>query len=209
MVASQGLKEVVGVSDARFKILQTATERAGLNPEVLAHSIERLSKRGSFMTPPGALTISEVEFLDAFSGTTADPDGLFDAQLATAVAEVEQEGSALTTAEVAEVFGVTAGRVRQLLTEGRAYALPSSKGRGTTRLFPAWQFVDGKPIPHVGTVALALPESTHPLAVRAFFLNGRVETGAAEKPMTVAEWLLSDGGLEPVLSLARAEAYGL
>lgn len=192
----------------QYRRLEAVTERAGLDPETLADSIERLFKSHRLAAPAGALTAPEVEFLDAYSGTTADPEGLFDAQVATAIAETEQDHNAYTTAQVAKLLGVSTGRIRQLVNEGRLYALPSSKGRGTTRLFPDWQFVDGEPLPHVGEVASALPASTHPLAVRAFFLTGRIEI-RDEESMTVANWLRSGGAVEPVLDLVLADTHGL
>lgn len=196
------------MADLHLDRLEKATERLGVEPWLLAESIERLADRWAAAPTVGGLTATEVAFLDQHSGTKPNDSALLDAQIATVVSERDEEVHALTTEQVAHLLGKrTAGRVRQMVGEGRLYTLPSSRGRGTTLLFPVWQFHNDKPIPHVGTIADALGSDAHPLTVRAFFTNGQVEDG--DTVMSVTDWLRSGGDVAPVLAMVAAEAYGL
>lgn len=197
------------MTDTGFKQVEQLADQFGLSAETLANSLKRMKAHGAFSRTASSLTLPEVQFLDAYSGVKPDAGALFDARLSTAIAETQQVESALSTDEVAAILEVSPSRVRQLIKEGRVYALPSSAGRGTTRLFPAWQFMSGAVIPHVGRIAAALPRRFHPLEVEAFFLNATLDELDNSHSMSVVQWLLSGGDVSAVIELASAEAYGI
>lgn len=133
-----------------------------------------------------------------------DPDTIDDArvQIAGAIVGAEQvPGSAtISTRQAAAMLQTADSNVRRSIASNRIY----SAGRlGPGHQLPQWQFVGGKPLPHLAEVLVALPTDLHPIEVESFFtspdetLNG----------MSPADWLATGGSLQPVIALAEAESW--
>lgn len=184
----------IGVGDITIAITE-ALAQAWVGPTT--HTRATLSK-------PAA------EFFDAHSGVTpglmegADEAARWNTARLLADTALLTKG-ALSTDEVAERLGISTSSVRHRKRDGSLYALPAEGGLR----FPRWQFekTDGswRVVPHLKQVLAALPDGLHPLMVSEFFTFPRHWLTINDEPVSVRDWLLSDGDLSPVL--AGAEAY--
>ncbi|MGH3089853.1 MAG: DNA-binding protein [Rubrobacteraceae bacterium] len=110
--------------------------------------------------------------------------------------------SALTVDEAAALLAVTAGRVRQRLTDGTLYGIEVAGGE---RRLPRFQFSEEGEVPGVGKVLRGLDPGLHPVSVENFFINPGPDLYLDEgedEPVSPRDWLLSGGGPEAVIPLA-------
>jgi len=171
---------------------------SGALPAAVVIKLAEAARRSMLAPPP--VSAAERELLDEHSGASPNPTSLAMHQFHEAVGAWSSRREALTTAQVAELLGVSASRVRHLIVEGRLYALPSA-GRGSPRLLPGWQFRDGRRMPGLARVLRALPPGLSPLTVADFFARAVIEE--ASSGTTARDWLFSGGSVEPVVELAR------
>lgn len=169
----------------------------GVLPAELVVKLAEVARRTVMV--PAPLSATEQDLLTEHSGVRPDAAGLATHRFSEAVDDSMLRREALTTAQVAELLGVSASRVRHLIVEGRVYALPSA-GRGAPRLMPSWQFRGDRPLPGLAKILRALPPGLSPLTIADFFARAVVEVPG--RP-TVADWLFSGGAIEPILQLAR------
>lgn len=149
------------------------------------------------------LTASESAFIDAHSGTKANPMALVSARALTQDELSADLRDALTVVETAELLGVSLSQVRRRVRERTLYSYPSA-GRGARRLLPRWQFVDGREVPHLGDVMKLLPREFTPLDVKGFVFNARVDHPTDGATFRMLDWLLD--GQDPAAAVALADA---
>ncbi|WP_407344500.1 hypothetical protein [Pengzhenrongella phosphoraccumulans] len=104
-----------------------------------------------------------------------------------------------TTAQVAQMLGWEASRVRRMIALGGLYA----KSIGRSQLLPAWQFEEQEPLPGLREVLAALPADQPPLEVEAWMttpVTGLAVDGEALSPRL---WLISGGDPGEVVALTR------
>ena len=107
----------------------------------------------------------------------------------------------LTTCDVAELLKTQPANVRRLLAVGALYA--AGRAARAEHVFPAWQFVQPRPLPHLSEVLAALPPATHPLEVEAFMTSPREALGGRSP----VEWLSTGGDAAVVVDLADEENW--
>lgn len=158
-------------------------------------------------TAPDPITNCEHDALTKYTPLTDSdlaPDVLHasDARLAARQSAIQREieRDAVTTRAVADMLSTQTSYVRRLAGQGHLYV---SGKHGRTLLFPTWQFVDGKRVPHLRDVLRALPGDMHPLTVATFMTSPARELGN----MAPVEWLTTGGDPRPVVDLAHAEAW--
>lgn len=140
----------------------------------------------------------EREIWEKQSGVAATAEDIAQASASNAAATVLLASTSLTAAEVAEMLAVSASTIRRYRAERKLNSY-TVQGRA---LFPAWQFVNGRPLPHLDSVLKALPRDLHPQTVAGFFKAPQPELTLGGRTVTVSEWLLSGGSPEPVVKLA-------
>lgn len=158
-------------------------------------------------TPPDPATTGEHDALTKYTSLTAadlTPHGLHasDTRLAARQPAIQQEieRETITTRAVADLLNTQTSHVRQLARQGDLYVAGK---HGRSFLFPTWQFIDGKRVPHLRDVLRALPSDMHPLTVATFMTSPAREL----KNMTPVQWLETGGDPRPVVDLADAEAW--
>ena len=160
-------------------------------------------------TPASGVDLSAADrvFLQEWAGVDAATDGelaALDSRSASrAAAEVART---LSRDEVARLLGVSASRVSHLLAAGRLWSYRAAQ----RPVFPDWQFIDpaaatgeGRTLPGLPEVLVALPAGSHPLTVRTFMLTSDDELTLADRELSPRDWLLSDGDPGRVAELAR------
>lgn len=156
--------------------------------------------------PAATLTAGEREFLTraGVEPEALDPENLRKARLELALLAEQSEAGAsegLTTREVAELLNIQPANVRRLLAARGLYA-SARAGRGE-HVFPMWQFVGNKAVPHLREVLDALPGDMHPLDVESFMTEAREPLGGRSP----VDWLATGGQPEPVVALAEEESW--
>lgn len=68
---------------------------------------------------------------------------------------------------------------------------------------PAWQFLHTRPLPGLGEVVAALPESLHPLSVEGFMTTPQEDLD----DRSPVDWLADGGAVAPVVRLAESLAW--
>jgi len=156
--------------------------------------------------PHETMTAGEREFL-VEAGLPADSfdphtQALARARLAARAEATRAEAAPrLPTSKVAAMLGRDAANVRRSAGNGDLYAIASAPGR--EREFPAWQFVDGRPLRGLREVIASLPERMHPLSVEGFMTAPQDELDGR----TPVEWLATGGDVSAVVELAETEAH--
>ena len=133
-----------------------------------------------------------------------------DRYAASAVSDIVAEESALLASaravpEVALRMGVSASRVRHLVSDGGLHCVRT----GRALLLPAWQFDDdGRPLPRLRTVLAAARAGEHPLAMESFMTTPQLDLeGVDGTPMTPRAWLLSGGDAAAVAALLASDIW--
>lgn len=133
-----------------------------------------------------------------------DSEGIDEARIAiaykTSAAQQESYATSMTTKEVAKLLRTADSNIRRSVASRQIYSA-GRDGREGHRI-PSWQFVHGKPLPHLAELLAALPSDLHPLEVESFFTTASDSLNG----MTPAEWLATGGDVAPVLVLADDEA---
>lgn len=147
------------------------------------------------------LTDSERDFLIHGGGVSPDafdPSRLAEARQRIALATAKADADAArgyTTREVAQMLGTAAANVRRGVIRGDLFV--AGHGRNREHAFPAWQFHDGRALPHLREVVAALPDDMHPLDVQTFMTTPCEALG----DRTAVNWLAGGGSPGPVLRL--------
>lgn len=106
----------------------------------------------------------------------------------------------LPTSEVATLLGRAASNVRRSAGAGDLYAITGGPSRELE--FPAWQFVNGRPLRGLREVTGALTPGMHPLSVEGFMTSPHEEL----EGRTPIDWLSTGGAVESVVDLAETAA---
>lgn len=160
----------------------------------------------SAFAPHETMTASERQFL-LDSGAPADsfdPQAQAEARARLMSRAASTRASAaplLPTSEVAAMLGRDPANVRRSASAGDLYAIANGSGRESD--FPAWQFVDGKPLRGLRQVIARLPQAMHPLSVEGFMTSPQEELDDTAP----IQWLATGGDVEVVVRLAEAVAY--
>jgi excisionase family DNA binding protein len=188
--------------------------------EVMAMTLEQL------LAPFGVAERDVVDAVAARLGPTASPGLPADQQAlleagglnfddaerhaAAAVADIVAEeaaylASTLAVPEVAIRMGVSASRIRHLVSDGGL----SFVRTGRALRLPAWQFDDaGRSLRGLRTVLAATRKGEHPLAMQAFMTTPQLDLeGVDGQPMTPRDWLLSGGDAEVVVALLARDVW--
>ncbi len=105
--------------------------------------------------------------------------------------------TALTTDEAAARLGVTAGRVRQRVSNRTLLAVKV----GTAHRLPAFQFTDDGELPGWDRVAPAFPTTAHPTAVAWFMQTPHPDLTVGGELLSPRDWLSSGGDAEHVVDI--------
>ncbi len=147
-----------------------------------------------------ALTVGEEQFLREHSGVAAaSAKQLQELDSRSSARALVEAADALSRTQVAELLDTDVTRVSHRTREGSLY---SYAGASRQRRYPAWQFANGAPLPHLGPIVAALPAGIHPITVRSFFTttdDALILDGVSVSP---AHWLASGGAPDPVAALA-------
>jgi hypothetical protein len=90
---------------------------------------------------------------------------------------------------LAKALDVDRTRVSQRLAERSLYAFAA----GDERCFPNWQFADGRSLPGLKRVLIAVDPGLHPLTVQHWFTTKNVDLEASGQPVSPATWLATGG----------------
>lgn len=156
--------------------------------------------------PHETMTAGEREFLieAGLPADSFDPRAQAQARARLAArASATRAASAplLPTSQVAAMLNRDTANVRRSAGHGDLYAVPAAPGR--EREFPAWQFVDRRPLRGLREVVATLPERMHPLSVEGFMTSPQDELDGR----TPVEWLATGGDVSVVVELAETEAH--
>lgn len=149
---------------------------------------------------PGTVPAGERELWESVGAGFDDRPALSrgQARSATAFAELLSR-SAAGDADAAHLLGGRdRTRISQKVSERSLFAVPS----GTERYYPAWQFVDGKPLRGLKAVLGALDPQLHPLSVDHWFTTPNLDLEVSGEALTPVEWLSTGGDITIVARLA-------
>lgn len=119
------------------------------------------------------------------------------ASTVTALQSLSIVASSLPTGEVAEMLGLTDGRIRQRATDRTLFAVRV----GSTLRFPTFQFAHNAEIPGWERVAPVLPASAHPVAVATFMGRAHPDLVVEDEAVSPTEWLTGGGEPQTVVDL--------
>lgn len=175
--------------------------------KMLVDVIEQLPSAAYFRNPEHELSNAETAELEdgGFDLTPRnyvrkDPIGRY-AALYTGMLATSK-----SVKETAEMLGVDPSRVRQRLVHERSlYGIK----QGSQWRIPVFQFDGGKPVPGIGKVLAALPDSLNPVSVLSWFMVANPDLEAPEegksrrtRRFSPRDWLLMGNPPEKVAQLA-------
>lgn len=105
--------------------------------------------------------------------------------------------NSLSTDEAAARLNVTAGRVRQRLTNRTLLAVKV----GSAHRLPVYQFIDDGELPGWERVAPAFPITAHPTAVAWFMNTPHPDLTVADEAVSPSQWLTGGGDPKTVVDL--------
>lgn len=111
----------------------------------------------------------------------------------------------LGSEQVAELLGISRGRVRQLSAPEHP-GLYAFRGLRQEWRYPPWQFFDGGVLPHLRELLKVVSPTAHPISVSRFMTqkNPELQTPRLGKPVSPREWFIAGYELEPILKMAGA-----
>ena len=101
-------------------------------------------------------------------------------------------------AALAEYLSVDRSRISQRIAEGSLYSFTVD---GDQRLFPQWEFKDGKPLHGLRTVVGALDPRLHPLTVDNWFTTPDADLAVGDEQFSPAKWLATGGSPDVLVEL--------
>ncbi|WP_416397375.1 hypothetical protein [Allohahella sp. A8] len=108
--------------------------------------------------------------------------------------------SALTSDQVARKLGVSTSRVRQRILNSTLYSIKY----GPRRLFPLWQFSEGRAVRHLEDVLPLLDKSVHPLTAQEFFTSPHSDLeGPRGELCSPIQWLEMGHDVEKLKHIVR------
>ena len=133
----------------------------------------------------GGLTEEQARYLVESGDFDADELADTEHEIASDALAVDERRTRLgaltrtfSAAEVAALLHIDASRVRHRQSKGLLYGvLVAGKRR-----YPIWQFVDGRPLPHLAPIVSALPGDWHPAAVESFMVIAKSSLRAPALP---------------------------
>jgi hypothetical protein len=192
------LQEALGV----VVRLRSISDRIGAGVEETLNALSTLASRTPAAEPSaGSLTTAEEDILrEAGSLTVPMPPLESRASAVTSLAAVRLLEDAATVKETAERLGVSAGRVRQRLTERTLLGIETSGGWK----LPLFQFAsDGGEARGLDRVLQALPHDVHPLVAYRFLTRPTSELPVGDVAVSPIEWLTTGGSIDRVVALAE------
>jgi hypothetical protein len=198
-VAREDLRQGLEAMLVRESRLEQAAARFGVTPEALLVALE--SSVVDVANSAGLIPEAEAEALReagiSLEGAQDDPAGA--GQVAAGVARFHRfRDEALTVSEAAGRLGVSAGRVRQLITAKSVISIPNDDGG---HLLPAWQFVGNRVVPALDRLADVVV-AVHPLTFAGFMTRPDVDLVVDGEPVSPVQWLISGGDPAVVRDLA-------
>lgn len=111
----------------------------------------------------------------------------------------------LVSEQVAELLGISRGRVHQLSAPEHP-GLYAFRGLRQEWRYPPWQFFDAGVLPHLRELLKKVSTTAHPISVSRFMTqkNSDLLTPRLGKPLSPREWLIAGYELEAVLEVTRA-----
>jgi hypothetical protein len=183
--------------------METVAQRTGVSPEQLLLSLEQATHGVDATHPASGLSENEADTLASIGvsleGPEGDPTGA--AQVALGQAQLLRfADEALTSKEAAELLGVGASRVRQMVKDRDLWSLAEHEVR-----VPQWQIVNGKPVPGLRHLAEAA-RSLHPFTVSRFMERPSVDLLLEGQKVSPIDWLVSGGDPQRVADLLVGRA---
>lgn len=180
-------------------------EAAGISAVDLLHAAAEMLRQTGLRTiaPARGLSAQEEAYLRAAGavevGETADD------AIARNLARLGEEYDALlktamTGRQMAELLGVTPGRISQRVTECSIYTM---SGRGGEALFPAFQVCGNRLLPGLSQVVKGIPPGANAIAVARFFTTPHADLATPSGVLSPRDWLLAGNGPGIVTDLAR------
>lgn len=170
----------------------TGTE---LDRSHLWHILEGLAFERSAAAP--VLSAHDAHILDK-AGFVSDPLAVASARVDRDIRMQNLVHTSLSIPEAAERLGVTAARIRQLLSGGKLWAFAS----GRHRLLPPAQFTPTGQVPHLDRIVPLFEGDLHPLSVQALLTTPQQSLIVDGEPVSVVAWLTGCAGTEDEISQA-------
>lgn len=177
---------------------------AGISAEALLHAAAEVLRQTGLRTlaPARGLSSAEEAFLRA-AGAKGVGDIANDA-VARNVARVSEEYDALLRAamsgrQIAELLGVTPGRISQRAAQCSLYTM---SGRGGAVVYPAFQVCGDRLLPGLEQVIVAIPLGANPVAVARFFRVPHPDLATSNGVLSPREWLLAGNDPHIIADLA-------
>ena len=179
--------------------LLTAAKRLnalGLDP---ANMLEKaLSEWPSARAVAVALSQHEVRILGSGEALPLASDlAILESRTARETRFQQALNDGLSTSDVADLLQLSGSRVRQLVVQGKLFAI----GLNRARRFPRFQFTSAGTLPHLDCLLSAIT-GWHPLTIIRFFTvpdaDLSIEGG---KPISAAEWLANGGDVAVICAL--------
>ena len=157
---------------------------------------------GSAPAGPGlTLSAAEDSFLAEHGGVrTVTAKQLASLDARSAARSIAEVAGTLSRRDAAELLGIDQTRLSHRVRDG---GIDAYLGAGGPRLFPDWQFRDGRVVPHLAEILVALPQATHPMTVRSFMTTPDDALLLNGEPVSPVDWLDVGGAPGPVCALAE------
>ena len=198
MEALKQLQDALGVA-ARLRAISQRIG-TGIDETLLALSTLASQTPTESSDPVSSLSEAEEGLLREAGSLNAPMPALGKRPSArTTVAAVQLLEGALTVQEAAARLNVSAGRVRQRLTERTVLGVESA---GVWKL-PKFQFDASGHVRGLDQVLPALPEDVHPLVVFRFLTQPSTELLIGDEPVSPIDWLTTGGHTGRVVALAE------
>ncbi len=153
--------------------------------DVLAVELSRAPRT----TGSSDLAQHERDILESAGIDLGGPAEFVRAEITTAAQYAAMLHDALTVDQAAERLRVSAGRVRQRLSDRTLYGIQSG-GRRAWRL-PVWQFTRDGAVPGIAAVLPSVPPQLHPVTVTEFMRATTTDLSVGGHAVSPIQWLLS------------------
>ena len=179
-----------------------------MSEETLAENLDAL------LTEPPAgrvaidMSATDAAYLVEYSCVRSSSDAELAALDARSAGRAAAEaGRTLTRSQVAQLLDVAPSRVSHQVAGGRLFSYHGGNGKP---LFPDWQFTGSggagatgtRVVPHLGPVIAAIPDGSHPIAVRTFMTTPSSDLMVQGNKLSPLEWLAGGGDPSDVADLA-------
>lgn len=180
------------------KSLHALERSGGLGAAELLDQLTQTLGAVPAVDSPSLLSEEEEDALrEAGSFAENMPPFMERASTVTRLQRISVVASSLTTGEVADLLGLSEGRIRQRATERTLLSVRL----GSSLRFPAFQFPAGTEMPGWDRVAPSFPPSAHPVAVATFMSQPSVDLSIGDVAVSPTDWLSGGGESQAVIAL--------